>query len=447
LASSDVPYDQAYFARLDASGSLIGSEVKASFAGTTDEDHCLNPVLAWSGSGYAVAWADARYGYTDLYTTLLNGDGTIANGGLSHDILIESPVAGQVNPAMAWSSVSGRYILVWQDYRFGDTDLWGASLMPTGAVGDYHPSLVGGGGWPCNPSLVDTGNGLGFTWTDHRDGTEGEIYFARLSAYGARIGGETRLTSDIGRSGGPIIVWTGVEFGVFWHDDRGGSYDLWFQRVSASGTPLGINAQVTFTAGTQFSGAAFASRGYLASGAADGFANFVQAWGCNAPYFAPPCPENLLAYNITGSSATVSWLPAVDPIFDIAYYLVYRNNGLMGMTTDNYFTDTGLSPNVTYQYAIRAVNAAQAQSSSCGTASSIYVKTNATLSLILEKNANGTDADLSWSDAGLNNYNVFRGVSPQVMQQIGATSEQTYTDPHVLVNANIYFYTVDDPGG
>jgi hypothetical protein len=46
----------------------------------------------------------------------------------------------------------------------------------------------------------------------------------------------------------------------------------------------------------------------------------------------------------------------------------------------------------------------------------------------------------------MNNYNVFRGTSPQVMQQIGSTSGQSFSDPNVLMDNNLYFYTVDEPG-
>jgi hypothetical protein len=193
----------------------------------------------------------------------------------------------------------------------------------------------------------------------------------------------------------------------------------------------------------KYPGAAFARYGYLATGTIYQGANFVQAWGCNYAS-QPPCPENLVAYNVTGSTATISWLPAIDNYTDIAYYQVYRNNTLVGQTSDTYFTDTGLSANTTYEYAVRTVNAAQYTSTGCGTGSSIYVKSNATLTLTVNKSQ--PDAVLSWTDASMNNYNVFRGTSPQVMQQIGSASGQSFSDKNALMDNNLYFYTVDEPG-
>jgi hypothetical protein len=32
------------------------------------------------------------------------------------------------------------------------------------------------------------------------------------------------------------------------------------------------------------------------------------------------------------------------------------------------------------------------------------------------------------------------------MQQIGSTSGQSFSDPNVLMDNNLYFYTVDEPG-
>ncbi len=443
-ALSPSGYEQIYFARLSANGALVGSEVKASFVGSTETADCFYPSLAWSGSVYALAWGDSRgdySGYRDIFATLLNGDGTIANGGASHDLIVCDALYHQEAPSLAWSSAYGRFVAVWQDSRNSTYDIYGATLSPLGAVSGS--SLLDGGAGLCfYPSVADMGNGLGLTWGDTRDGNN-EIYFARLSATGGKVGADLRLTNDSNASYAPRIVWTGAEFGVFWYESRSGNYETWFQRVSAAGAVLGSNVQVTVSTNSEYPAAAFAKYGYLATSTLPGLANFVQAWGCNYAY-QPPCPENLVAYGITGTAATVSWLPAIDNSTDIAYYQVYRNNALVGQTSDTYFADSGLSLNTTYQYAIRTVNAAQYTSTGCGSGSSLYVKTNATLMLMVNKST--PDAALTWTDATMNNYNIYRGTSPQVMSQIGSTAGQSFDDPNVLTDNVLYFYTVDEPG-
>jgi hypothetical protein len=436
-------YYQIYFARLDANGALIGgSEVKASFVGSNGTFHCYGPSLAWSGAGYCVAWHDNRNGSMDIFATLLNSDGTIANSGASHDLVLCKASNDQDYPSVAWSKGAGLYKVVWEDYRsVSHYEIWGASLTPSGAVIQDGSALVSGTADSYHPALCDMGNGLGLAWCDSRDNNT-EIYFARLTASGAKLGDDVRLTSDGANSFNPRVVWTGAEYGVFWQDNRSGNYDLWFQRVSAAGAVIGSNTQVTATSEMRYPGAAFARYGYLATGTISGGANFVQAWGCGADSTPPSCPTNLLAYNVTGTSATISWGPSGDAETDIAYYQVYRNNIPVAKTSDTLYADSGLALNTTYNYMVQPVNAAQLQNYTCG--SSLYLKTNATLTLTVNKSQ--PDAVLSWTDASMNNYNVFRGTSPQVMQQIGSTSGQSFSDKNALMDNNLYFYTVDEPG-
>ncbi|NMB99205.1 MAG: fibronectin type III domain-containing protein [Thermoanaerobaculaceae bacterium] len=193
----------------------------------------------------------------------------------------------------------------------------------------------------------------------------------------------------------------------------------------------------------RFPDAAFAKYGYLATGTINGYANYVSALGCNYDYSPPSCPESPMAYSITGTSATISWLPSVEDATDIAYYILYRNNSEIAKTSETFYNDSGLATNTTYKYDIRAVNAAQLTTTGCSNAS-MYLKTNATLTLMVNKN--DPNAKLTWNDEGLNNYNVFMGTSPQVMTLIGNTSEQVLEDPNVLLDNVNYFYTVDDPG-
>ena len=94
-------------------------------------------------------------------------------------------------------------------------------------------------------------------------------------------------------------------------------------------------------------------------------------------------------------------------------------------------------------FSIQPVNAAQNQNTAC--TASLYVRTNASLTLTMNK-ASVDDAGLDWTDAGFNNYNIFRGTRPQVMSQIGATPELTSTAANVLTSPVSYFYSVDNPG-
>lgn len=86
------------------------------------------------------------------------------------------------------------------------------------------------------------GNGYGLAWSDDRGGTQ-QIYFARLDASGQKIGADVRVTDlmfDAGfADGGPArflgvsaLIWTGTEYGLFWKGDG-----LSFATLDANGKP------------------------------------------------------------------------------------------------------------------------------------------------------------------------------------------------------------------
>jgi hypothetical protein len=442
-----------YFITLDENGALTSSLSNVSFYGMTQTADCYAPALAWSGNGYCVAWQDVRNGTNDIFTTLLNANGTVANAGASHDLVVSNAAYSQEFPAVAWSRGANLYMIVWQDYRLNTVpEIYGSTVTTAGVVGSNSGIVTGHNSK--NTSLVDTGNGLGLVWEDYRD-SNWEIYFKLLTATGTSASTDLRLTNDVNISERASIVWTGAEFGVFWDDNRQGNgiYNIWFQRVSASGTlPSGSldNSQVTFTGGTQYPQAAFARCGSLVTGdvVPSGNSNLVQTWGCYNAVSVPGCPSNLIAYGVSGTSATIAWQASIDNKNDIAYYSVFRNDAEIAKTSSTYYTDTTLSTGTTYNYTVRAVNAAQNMNDqdSCGAgqSQSVYVKTNASFTLYIDKN--DPNAHLRWDDIGLNRYNVFRGTSPLVMSQVGSTTSGLAYDDGVLGDNINYFYTVDDPG-
>ena len=75
---------------------------------------------------------------------------------------------------------------------------------------------------------------FGLAWSAHTfEGTPSyEIYFARLSPAGEKIGGDVRITSTDADSTQPYLEWTGTEFGVAWYDVGDDGWNLLFARVA-----------------------------------------------------------------------------------------------------------------------------------------------------------------------------------------------------------------------
>jgi len=442
-AALDTAKNAIFMVRLDASGAVVAaSETRIGVAGSSADS--ASPALAFGGGYYLCTYT---YKLTpnvdhDIYGALVNAS-TFA----LQAVYISNPIYLQDFSTVAWFPAANAFAVAWDDDRnSGQYRIYGNTVTTGGTLGTEKTMVTPPGtAWARVPHLaVAASNGfLGMTWGDLRN-TFAEPYFARFDPYLAMIGSEARLVPETSWNAyNPRIYWTGAEFVMFFEDFRGGNRDAWCQAVTATGAADGTSRQVTFTSEVNAPVAAFARYGWLVAGFRGMGSNYVQPVGCN---FAdtPPCPENAIAYNVSGSQVTLSWLPSMDPSTDIAYYQVYRNNVLVGITDNTVFTDTGLSLGTTYNYAIRTVNAAQMVSTGCPATASVYVKTNASLTLTLSKQ--DPNALLSWSDVGMVAYKVFRGTNPQVMQEVATLTSESYSDPNVLKDSVLYFYTVDDPG-
>jgi hypothetical protein len=93
------------------------------------------------------------------------------------------------------------------------------------------------------PSLAWSGTEWGVAWEDVRDGNF-EIYFTRVSAAGAEVGGDVRVTDDPAVSSAPVLAWSGTEWGLAWDEERDGNREIYFATIGADGT-VGTPVRVT----------------------------------------------------------------------------------------------------------------------------------------------------------------------------------------------------------
>ena len=127
------------------------------------------PEVAFDGANYLVVWQDDRNGNMDIYGARVTPSGSVLD---PEGFPICTQGSTQTNPAIAFDGTN--YVVVWEDYRNGNADLYGAVLSPTGSVLDTFivsskpgdqvtPSLAHGSG---NQILIvysgwtDTYNGI-----------------------------------------------------------------------------------------------------------------------------------------------------------------------------------------------------------------------------------------------------------------------------------------------
>ncbi|MHC1681686.1 MAG: fibronectin type III domain-containing protein [Clostridiaceae bacterium] len=72
---------------------------------------------------------------------------------------------------------------------------------------------------------------------------------------------------------------------------------------------------------------------------------------------APTAPTNLKVIDRTDSTITIQWDPSTDNK-GVVRYNIYLGTELVGTTSDNYYTITGLSASTKYSFTIRAVDKA-----------------------------------------------------------------------------------------
>jgi hypothetical protein len=293
-----------YAQRIDASGKIQWAEggVAVCAAANTQFD----AIIASDGSGGAiVAWHDLRGGSgIDIYAQKVSSTGSVqwaANG---------VPVCTADNNQRSADIVSDRAggaILVWQDGRDRrDHDIFAQRIDSSGAAlwASNGVAVCDADSMQKYPEIVSDGSGGGIVmWKDRRAGV-GNIYAQRLNASGA-----TQWAAD----GVPICTSGGVEkypqiaadgFGgaiIAWPDDRSGAYDIYAQRVSASGetrwaangVPVctAANAQEFPQIAADRSGGAIITWQDMRAGAHDVYLQHVSASGSaeDAPNGLPVC--------------------------------------------------------------------------------------------------------------------------------------------------------------
>jgi chitodextrinase len=159
---------------------------------------------------------------------------------------------------------------------------------------------------------------------------------------------------------------------------------------------------------------------------------------------APSTPANLVGSNISSSQATLNWDAASDNVA-VTGYQVLRNGTAIATTSTPSYTDTSLSASTSYQYTVKAYDAAgnySAASTSLTintTATSDTTAPSAPTSLVASSVTN-TGATISWTAAtdnvAVTGYQVLRGGTA-----IANVADVSFIDTG-LTAATTYSYTV-----
>jgi hypothetical protein len=245
-------------ARVSAGGSLLD----ATPLQVSGQDHgAYAPDIAFDGSTHLVVWQESRGGTWDVYGTRLNKLGVPLDG---QGFAVSSEVRGQGRPSVAFGG--GLYMVVWQDRRSGVWDVYGARVSPSGAVLDRKGlAICASSGAQRRPAVAYDGTDFVVVWEDGRNG-DWDIYGARVT-----VDGKVLDADGVAVATGPDDDWTpeiasnGLGCLVAWQAWHGGSGDVLGTVLGPSGRPLLSEAiSISDAAGRQWSpDVAFNGREYI----------------------------------------------------------------------------------------------------------------------------------------------------------------------------------------
>ncbi len=196
------------------------------------------PELAGDGAGGAVlAWCDERSGNCEVFAQKItsSGESVWMTGG----VVVCKARGGRTAPAIV-SDGSGGAIIVWHDKRGANYDIFAQKLNASGKAlwpGDGIVVSVANGDQSSPTITMDGAGGAIVAWYDKRNG-DYDIYAQKISAAGVSqwFSGGIPICTVAGDQMYPVLVSDGSGGAIVsWHDNRDSNYDIYAERIDASG--------------------------------------------------------------------------------------------------------------------------------------------------------------------------------------------------------------------
>ncbi|MEO0306203.1 MAG: T9SS type A sorting domain-containing protein [candidate division WOR-3 bacterium] len=311
-----------YGARVSTDGTVLDPNGIAISTATSDQS---SPSVAFDGTNYLVVWHDYRNGtYSDIYGARVSTGGTVLD---PNGIAISTAADDQYYPSVAFDGTN--YFVVWQDYRSGNWDIYGARVSRIGTVLDQNGIAISTATSNQRyPSVAFDGTNYFVVWQDYRSGNW-DIYGARVNRIGTVLdpNGIAISTATNSREY-PSVAFDGTNYFVVWHDSRSDPfYDIYGARVSPDGTVLDQNgiAISTATGGQGLPSVAFDGTNYLVVWTDYRSGTYSDIYGARVNQNGTVLDPNGIAISITTHS---QYYPSV--AFDGTNYFVVwedtRNN-------------------------------------------------------------------------------------------------------------------------
>ena len=193
-----------------------------------------SPRVAFDGVNYVVAWSEARGASLDIFLARVTPAGTVLDPA---GVAVCTQTADQSSPRLGCDGATA-CLVVWEDLRAGDVDVYAARVTRAGAVLDPDGfSLGAGAGNQAQPALAFDGQRYAVVWADGSSGAF-RVVGKRVSPAGAVLDAQPVAVSSTAGGFTPSIAFDGQQFLVAWTTPPGGNYDVAFARAELTLAPL-----------------------------------------------------------------------------------------------------------------------------------------------------------------------------------------------------------------
>jgi hypothetical protein len=193
-----------------------------------------NPSIEFDGANYLAVWRDRRSGSNyDIYCTRINQNGNVLN---PSGTAISTAVNDQNFPSVSFGD--SNYLVVWQDMRASNNDIYGARVNLLGNVIDPVGIAISEAPLDQTKPIIafDITNHL-VVWEDGRNGSDSfDIYATRVDQNITILDSQNIAISNAPNNQKvPSLEFNGSDYIILWQDARLGSYDIHGATVNTSG--------------------------------------------------------------------------------------------------------------------------------------------------------------------------------------------------------------------
>ncbi|MCC6484847.1 MAG: hypothetical protein IT209_08380 [Armatimonadetes bacterium] len=228
--------------RLDANMQPVGSPILIASA---DLDQS-QPSIAWNGTKYLVVWRDQRTGLAPNYFTDIMGTFVTSAGALMPlSGVVSGALGDQLEPSVASDGTD--FMVVWQDQRSGQGDIYATKVLNNGSIGQAAGvQLSSAPSLKAQPKIAYNGSEYLVVWSDARNNYVFDIYGTRLSTAAAVVGSDLAIVTAPNEQSAPSLCWAGSNYIVAWQDNRAAvsNYDIYLTRLNAAGIVIDANPTV-----------------------------------------------------------------------------------------------------------------------------------------------------------------------------------------------------------